>query len=166
MAELNLPAWVRQEEDYRPSSDRDFFISRSLLRLMSILFSIRKQAALQTTYRGLAAGRLVFVFVVVLLVVNTRLGAFLLTVLAGELVLLCFLPAMTVRIILRNALAGMIFSALLLLPALFFSKAPAAVLIPMKTFLTVACLSLLTESVSWHTLTASLRVFHVPAIFI
>ena len=166
MSELKLPAWVRQEEHYAPSADRDFFISRSLLRLMGVLFRIRKQAGQQTGSQGLAAGSLLFSLLLVVLVVSTQQSAFLLTVLALELVLLCFMPAELIRVILRNALAGLFFSGLLMLPAVFLGGSPAVVLIPFKTFLTVTCLSLLTGCLSWHTLTASLRVFHVPGMFI
>lgn len=166
MAELKLPEWAMREENYKPSGDRDFFISRSLLRLMGVLLHIRRQAKNVMNYKGLAAGRLLFVFIVVLLTVGTRMGAFLLLVLTGELVLLCFMPGSTILRILRNALLAMLFSALVLLPALFLGSAPAIVLIPLKTFLTVTCLSILNESLPWHVLTASLRVFHVPQIFI
>ena len=166
MAELKLPAWAGNEESYTPSSDRDFFISRSLLRLMGILFQIRRQAKINGRSRQGAAGRMLFVGMVVLLTVSARTSAFLLLVLAGELVRLCFLSGETIRIILRNALAAMFFSALVLLPSLFWGAAPAVVLIPMKTFLTVAALSILTETLPWHMLTASLRVFRVPHIFI
>jgi len=166
MAAIELPQWAKEEECYKPSSDRDFFISRSLLRLMGILFRIRKQADYDTFTKETAAGQLLFVFVVILLVVGARTGVFLLTVLAGELVLLCRMSGEAIRVILRNAAAAMFFSALILLPALWIGRAPAVVLIPAKTFLTVVCLSLVTEKLPWHTLTASLRVFCLPQLFI
>lgn len=166
MSNISLPAWVQQEENYRPSADRDFFISRSLLRLMGVLFRIRRQVRNGQARTGTAAGRLLAAILVILLLVSARTAVFLLVVLAAELVLLCLLPAMTARVVLRNGLAGMFFSALVVLPALFLGPAPAVVLIPAKTFLTVGCLSMLTESLPWHTLTACLRYFHIPALFI
>ncbi len=166
MSELKLPAWIRQEENYAPSADRDFFISRSLLRLMGVLFQIRKQADRQAGSRGLAAGSLFFALLLVVLIVSTQQSVFLLTVLALELVVLCVMPAGLIRSVLRNALAAFFFSGLLMLPAAFLSGAPAVVLIPCKTFLTVTCLSLLTGCLSWHAITASLRVVHVPGMFI
>ena len=33
---MKLPEWAAREEIYNPGSDRDYFISRSLLRLVSI----------------------------------------------------------------------------------------------------------------------------------
>ena len=34
---MKLPEWVQREETYNPGRDRDYFISRSLLRLVSVL---------------------------------------------------------------------------------------------------------------------------------
>ena len=34
---MKLPEWAVREEIYNPGSDRDYFISRSLLKIVSIL---------------------------------------------------------------------------------------------------------------------------------
>ena len=40
---MKLPEWAQREEIYNPGRDRDYFISRSLLRLVSILKALRQQ---------------------------------------------------------------------------------------------------------------------------
>ena len=41
---MKIPAWAMKEEKYEPTRDRDYFISRSLLRVMRVLFSFQQQA--------------------------------------------------------------------------------------------------------------------------
>ena len=40
---MKLPEWAVREEIYNPGSDRDYFISRSLLKIVSILTALRGQ---------------------------------------------------------------------------------------------------------------------------
>ena len=160
-----LPDWVKEEEPYHPGKDRDAFISRSLLRLLSILQVMRSQGQKATTTIG-AAPALLMVFFMVLLVVSARTSAFLWAVLAGELVLLCFRPGPQLRSILSAAMGAMTFSALLVGPSFFLGNGKYMLLLPCKTFLTVTALMLLQGSFSWHSLTGALQRFHVPGILI
>ena len=114
----------------------------------------------------LRPGWQLFVLVLTVLVVSARTQVFLFTVLAGILVLLCLRPGEESLRIVRQALAAAFVSALLLLPSLWLGGGRALLLIPGKTFLTVSALGPLVEGTSWHALTASLRLFHVPPLFI
>ncbi len=163
MSELKLPDWVYEKEEYQPTGGRDYFISRSLLRVLSVLLRLRAQSRRRA---GLQPGALLLTLTVIGLVVGSQTQAFLLTVLAGVLVLLCLRPGDEILRILRQALAAALFAALLLLPSLWLGGGRAVLLLPAKTFLTVAVLGLLVEGISWHALTGSLRLFHVPALFI
>ena len=163
MSELKLPDWVYKTETHQPSGGRDYFISRSLLRVLDVLLRLRAQSRRPA---GLRPGWLLFVLVLTVLVVSARTQVFLFTVLAGILVLLCLRPGEESLRIVRQALAAAFVSALLLLPSLWLGGGRALLLIPGKTFLTVSALGLLVEGTSWHALTASLRLFHVPPLFI
>ena len=70
------------------------------------------------------------------------------------------------RQLLGNALAASVFSAFLVLPAIWLGNGSNVLLIPCKTFLTVAALGLLTRFLPWNQLTAAMRVFHLPQVVI
>ena len=163
MSVLKLPDWVYRKEEYQPSGGRDYFISRSLLRVLSVLLRLRTQSQ---QHGSVQPGIQLLVLLVIALVVSSRTQVFLMTVLAGVLLLLCSRPGGESLRILRQAVTAAAFAALLLLPSLWLGGSRVLLLIPAKTFLTVSVLGLLVEGISWHVLTRSLRFFHVPPLFI
>ena len=76
------------------------------------------------------------------------------------------LDGRALRQLLGNALAASVFSAFLVLPAIWLGNGSNVLLIPCKTFLTVAALGLLTRFLPWNQLTAAMRVFHLPQVVI
>ena len=102
---MKLPEWVQREETYNPGRDRDYFISRSLLRLVSVLKALRQQHGPSRWNVG-AGPALITTLVMILLIVLCRTTAFLWAVLAGELVLLAFHPGRQLRTTLAAALAA------------------------------------------------------------
>ena len=119
---MNLPKWVLTEENYQPDGDRDYFISRSLLRIMKILRSIRYQSRRRQLEKFSAVGALSFVIMLIILCVSARTINFLICILALELITMCLLDGKTIRQILQNSLAMTIFSACFVLPSIFLGN--------------------------------------------
>ena len=143
---LKLPDWAGQDEVYTPDRDRDYYITRSLLRLMLVLDALRQQARRRqhcTALLGLLA-----------------------TVLLILTLLLCLLPARTLRRVLAGALLATLFCALIVLPALWLGNGQRVLLLPAKTFLTVTALNLLQQNFAWHSLTHACRQLRVPGVII
>ncbi|WP_199663365.1 energy-coupling factor transporter transmembrane protein EcfT [Mitsuokella sp. AF33-22] len=163
---MDLPAWAKREENYRPDRDRDAFISRSLLRLLGVLQVLRAQAA--RGHHGHAPFCLFLLVLLILFIATARTSAFLWLVLGGELVLLCFLPGDVLRKNLLGALTAGLLSLVLILPALLIWGGGPYLLLPFKTVLCVIALNLLQEYFSWHEITGALRTFRLPseAVFI
>lgn len=166
MEAKTLPDWVYKKEEYSPSSDRDFFISRSILRILQILLQVREQPQVQQRTKVQAGGKLVLLFLVILLTTNARTGAFLLLVFSGELVLLCQLSSARLLRIFRLAGAAAFFSFCVLLPSDFWGNQQGFLLLTGKSFLTVTAVALVAETSSWNALTAGLRFFRLPQLFI
>ena len=162
---MKLPEWAQREEIYNPGRDRDYFISRSLLRLVSILKALRQQHG-PSRWSVAPGPALMTALLMILLIVLCRTMAFLWAVLAGELVLLAFHPGRQLRPTLAAALAASAVCAVIVAPAFFLGNGRHVFLLPCKTCLTVLCLMLLQQNVSWHKLTAALRAFHVPSLVI
>ena len=163
---IKLPQWVLKEEIYQPDSDRDYFISRSLLRVMRILRSLRYQSKRKRIENISAVGALSFIVILTLLCVGARTLDFLFCILTLECIILCLLDGLTIRQVLCNSLMMSIFSAIFVLPSFFMGNRTLIILLPFKTFLTVTALSLLTSFFRWHQITAALKYFHIPSIVV
>ena len=161
-----IPDWAKREENYEPLRDRDNFISRSLLHIMGALFAVRAQAGRDCSGVVSPVAALLCAAVLTFLCAAANTTAFLLCLAAALLVVLCFSDARQILRILRRALGAAFFSLLLVLPAVVFFGAAKSLLIPLKTFLTMGILCLLTEFFPWHGLTAALRFFRVPTMFV
>lgn len=166
MEKIELPSWVKREEHYTPVTDRESFISRSVLRLMQVLFKIKQQDTGAFTEDSNSVIKLSFVIFMVLLIVSSRNAAFLLSVFAVEMVCLSLLRGLAIRRILKASLLAASFCGLILLPAVLGGNAHTFTLLVIKTFLTVVCMSLLRETMPWNALTSGLRFLHVPHMFI
>ncbi len=163
---IKLPEWVLHEENYKPSGDRDYFISRSLLRIMNILRALRYQSRRQRLEKISAAGALCFVLALIIFCAVARTINFLLSVLALELVILCLLEGKIIWRLIRNSLAMSLFSLIFVLPAFFMGHKALIILLPFKTFLTVTALGLLTTFFRWHDITRAMKLFRVPNVII
>ena len=91
---MKLPEWVQREETYNPAVTGIISISRSLLRLVSVLKALRQQHGPSRWNVG-AGPALITTLVMILLIVLCRTTASSRAVLAGELVLLPSIPAVS-----------------------------------------------------------------------
>ena len=158
---MKFPTWARHDEDYHPSRDRDAFLSRSLLRVMDILFSLRAQG--RRTSRIPALGALLLLFAWILFIVLAQTTTLLFIATAVALAVLAVFSGRAIRRVLGGAFAAALFSLLLVLPAFFLSAGGwRALLLPWKSFLTMAGVMMLAESLMWHDVTRALARLHVP----
>ena len=166
MSIINLPQWILKDEHYQPDGDRDYFISRSLLRMMKMLQSLRFQSRRKPFENISAVGAFCFTIMIILFCVSASKLNFLFCVLALELVILCTLDGQMISQILSNSLTMTIFCALFVLPSILFGTRTLLVILPMKTFLTMTALGLLSSLFRWHQITEALRFFCIPTTVI
>jgi len=166
MGASKLPDWATKEEHYEPKADREAFISRSLLRVIGVLSVMELQSSDRAPKNFSPFAALGFAALLILLCASSHASAFLLCVLAMELVLLCLLPGEKIVVILRRSLPATLLGFILALPALWLNRGVLMMLLPAKTFLTVTALGLLTYFFPWHDLTAALRFFRLPEVVI
>lgn len=161
-----LPTWALREENYNAEDDSDYFISRSLLRIMKILRSLRYQSRRKQIEKFSAAGAIFFTGILILLCVSSQTTNFLFCVLAVELIFLCLQDGRTIRVIIQNSFMAATVGAIFVLPSFFFGNTNLLIIMPLKIFLTTTVLGLLTNFFRWHQLTEALKKFRVPAVVI
>lgn len=166
MNKIILPDWVLRDENYEPKGDRDGFIFRSLLRIVGALSTIRSQGARKPPQHISAVSAIGFSLLIVILTAASHAATFLLSVLALELVVMCFLNGREILVLLRRGFFAAGFSFFLILPAFFIGSGSTVLLLPAKTFLSITAIGLLTIFFPWHRLTAALSFFRAPTIAI
>ena len=152
-------------ERYVPGKDTDRFIGKSILKLMGVLSRIRgggKAVAGSVSAPLLLAGTLYLI----ILCACARNAMFLYAVLAVVLVRSCFLPGRDLKGIVLTALPVSALTAVLLLPAVFLGSPRTMLTVALKVFLSVMQVGILSHTVPWNRLTAGLRFYHVPDLFI
>lgn len=161
----SIPKWMREEETYIPAGGRDGFLVKSMLRLMSVLVKMRASGSAGDMGAG-APVKVFYTLYLIVLIACSRNWFFSLTILAGFLVRLCFLPGRDLTRCFFTTFFAALFSLLLMVPA-FFMGSPRAILnISGKVFLSVGLIQLLSATTSWNRITESLRSFCVPDIFL
>ncbi len=160
-----IPEWLLKNENYEAEPDHDGFLEKSLLRILAVLAGFRRRASL-SPYQGAAAPRLLLVFLLILLVSLSRNALYLYTVLAVFLLRIALLPLSMLRRIMQSAFTAGLFSALLMLPAVFLGAPRSMVTLALKVFFSAGLLALLSETTAWNRLAAGFRMLRLPSLFI
>lgn len=162
-----LPAWLKNEETYTPSKDRDAFINKSILSLLGVISRIRSQSVYsQGKYQANAAIKLVFTLLLAVLVSLSSQFIFIIAVAACLLLRLSAMKANMILKILKPTLTFTLVTFIILLPSLLMGNPYSAMTITPKVFCTILAVGILSRTTRWDMLTSALRVLLLPNLFI
>lgn len=165
-AAVALPAWLTQPEDYQAGTDRDGFITKSILSVTGVLARLRMDDGKSSRYSPSAPCKLICGLVCILLTSLARNYAFVLIVLALVLLRATLLPAKVLSRTAAVAGGAAALSALLMLPALLLGQSQSALLVGTKVLVTVSIAMIVAGTTPAHELTRGLRSLHVPGIVV
>lgn len=165
MKNTELPSWMLEQPAYEPESDRDGFITKSILKLMSLMIAVRDNAASKSNGAG-AAMKLIATLALIILAAMSRNMFFTWCLIAGFLVRLLFVPGPVLLRIMKSAFGVTLLSMLILLPSVFLGSPRTMLTVSLKVFLSVGLISLMSLTMPWNEVTEALRIFHVPDMFI
>lgn len=160
-----VPEWMLQEEKYSPKMDHDGFIIRSLMKIMSLLSEFRSNAALKQSYFSTRAKLIATLLVIILECTATNMF-FVYIIFAGVMVVLSTLKGQSIRKIIGSAMPAAVFSALIVLPAFLMGNHNLMVTVVLRVFISVTVIGIMSVTSPWNEVTGSLKVFHLPDIFI
>lgn len=161
-----IPDWLFLEEAYEPAKDREGFLQKTILTILSALKKIRapkeygKQSKIAPVLRIAGA-----VFVILLLSLS-RQAEFLGGVLLYLLIRLAFFNGKTIIRILKSSSGAFAFSLVILLPSVLMGNMTSWVLIPLKVFMSVTMLGILSETIPWNRMTGGLKILRIPDVVI
>ena len=162
---VRLPSWMDGSDPYEPQKDREGFLTKSLLKLGSILALARDTT--RTAESGASAVvKLIYTLLFIVLISVSKNMFFTYLCLAGFLVRCTVLPSGQLLRVFRGAVPAMLLSMLLLLPAVFLGQPRGMLTVSLKVFLSVGLLGLMAVTTPWNKMTEGLRFFRIPDIFI
>lgn len=162
-----MPEWLLKEENYIPQADKDTFINKSILSLLSILSRIRNHTGYNT--KGLqvsAVLKVAFTFLLIVLLTLSRSFMFTIIVIVYLISLLSLMRADQIIKILKVSFVFGLFTVILLLPSAFWGNYYSIIMITPKIFATVMAVNILSYSTPWNSITNALKTFFIPDIFI
>lgn len=163
----DMPQWLLKEENYCPQSDRDAFINKSILSLLSILSRIKTQGAgAAGKYSVNAAFKVAFTFLLLIMLSVSQSSSFVIVVIVYLLAALSLMEAKTIVKILKVSIVMTLFTFVILLPAAVGGNTYSGIMITSKVFATITAVNILSRSTGWSSITSALKRFFVPDIFI
>lgn len=164
--ETFLPSWMCESESYEPNIDKDGFITKSTQAVLGVLAKLKWNEGKDARFSASPSLKLCYTLLFILLIACSKNYLFSLIMVAGTILALASYPASAIRQILSGTMGAVLFSALILLPAVFMGNPQILLTIGTKVFLSVTLIGMLSAGTSWNKLTASLRAFRIPDIFI
>lgn len=163
---MEIPDWLRKNEQYLPQTDKDTFIGKSILALLRVIAKIRAQGGDKENFKINTTLMVAFTLLLIVLLSISQSFPFVITVCVYLLALISLMPAANIIKILKIVFIMAAFSFLILLPSAIIGNSYSAVMITSKITATVAAVNWLSHSAKWSSITASLKRFFVPDIFI
>lgn len=164
--ETVLPSWMCESEAYEPNIDKDGFITKSAQAILGVLAKLKWNAGKDRRFSASPSLKLCYTFLFILLTACSKNYQFSLIMVAGTILALASYPASAMKQILSGTIGAVLFSIFILLPAVFMGNPQILLTIGTKVFLSVTLIGMLSAGTAWNKLTASLRAFHIPDIFI
>ena len=162
-----MPDWLLKDEKYSPQSDRDAFINKSIVGILSILSRIRTQDSNGTAkYSVNAALKVAFTFLLLIMVSISQSTAFVTVIIVYLLVAVSLMEASQIVKILKVSLIMAFFTFVILLPSALLGNTYSIVMITAKVFISITAVNILSHSTRWNAVTSALKSFFVPDIFI
>lgn len=162
-----MPEWLLKEENYNPQADKDTFINKSILSLLSLVSRIKNQSGHKTDKFFVNSSlKVFFTFMLIVLLSISRSFAFIVVIVVYLLVLLSMMEGDEIFKILRVSFIMSCFTFIILLPAALSGNSYSSVMITTKVFATITAVNILSYSSKWHSITSALKRFFMPDLFI
>lgn len=137
-----------------------------VMRLISGIMNTEKNTGKRIESGISPALRLVVSIVTILLCAISRNAFFTGCVIGIELLRTALMDAEAIRSILERTILPVIFTAILMIPAVFLGSPGTFGTVTIKVFESVLVLSVLNEEVAWNEMTGALSELHAPQMFV
>ncbi len=163
-----MTEWLKKKDWYYPPEDRDVFIDKSILSVLTMLSGIRWAGKPENgiIYRIDATLKFIFTFIIILLLSLSQNPGF---ILLCDSYIILTLGLLCIKDIKRTAaviIAAGIFTALILLPSAVMGNMHNSIILLLKISGSLTAVNILANSTKWSRLTRSMKFIKLPDIFI
>ena len=145
-----LPSWMCETEQYVPSIDKDGFITKSTQAVLGVLSKLKWKEGEDRCLSASPSLKLCYTFLYILLTACSKNYVFSLIMAGGSILALATYPAETMKQILSGTFGAVLFSALILLPAVFIGNPQILLIITTKVFVSVTLIGILSAGTFWY----------------
>ncbi|MCR5667070.1 MAG: energy-coupling factor transporter transmembrane protein EcfT [Eubacterium sp.] len=160
-----IPSWMQKEESYAAVKDRDRFITKSMLNILSLLERFRENGSVYCNGIN-ALVKLIYTIYAIVLTACSHNMLFTYFLLGAFVIRSCFLRERQLSRVMSGAVIATMMSVLFLLPSVFMGSPATMLTISLKVFFSVGMLLLMSVTTRWNMLTGALRCIGIPDIFI
>lgn len=162
----NLPNWLTQEQNYSPKKDKDSFINKSINALVKALSRLKNENGLTKAKEYNIPLRLFGIFAIIIMTSLSKNFSFVILMITLMLIKIAFMNSKNIRIWFNTILPVIIFSALILTPAIFLGSPKTMLTILGKIFVCASLVLTLNLTTGFNEITKGLKAFFVPDIII
>ncbi|KNF07698.1 cobalt transport protein [Gottschalkia purinilytica] len=160
--------WMFKEDEYTPSNDKNNFIDKSIFSILGVLSRIKSSNTNKENfiYNIKCEMKLISTILIVVLVSLSTNYKFIIGVGIYLLTLISSLDKCDIKKILSISIVVPIFTFITLIPSIYFGGNYHELLIVGKVFITILTTSILSYTTMWNEIVRSLKLIHIPDIFI
>lgn len=159
--------WLSVSEDYHPPKDRDRFVDKSIMSILGIIGKLKSKDSGNRKERKVnATVQVAFTFVFLILISLSRNIQFLRVMGVYVLLLISMMEGKQILRVLRLTAGGVLFSAVIMLPAFFMGNGYSSIMTVFKVALTVSMVGIISQSLDWVRLTGTLKLFFLPDLLL
>ena len=155
-----------RQENYTPSADKEAFLTRSIKSVLSVLARFRFDEGKDGRFSASPSLKLFYTILYIILTACSENYLFVLIMCVAVTVRLAFFSASAIRQILSGTAGAVMISLFLLLPAASMGNPQTLMNITARVYVSVTLVGILSAGTSWNKLTASMRTFRIPSLFI
>lgn len=163
-----LPEWMNNKDEYMPPKDGGIFILKTIRSLGKVMSRIRIQKGHEKEKHLPSLFKLFLTFAIIILISIVKEKMVIMAVMAGVLIYLASWPAMDIWNILKAGLMATFLTGIFLSAAICLWPEGLInyMMLILKVFLSVICLSIFNHTTQWNHITRDLRRIHVPGVVI
>ena len=162
-----MPEWLFKKDDYIPSIQKNTFINKSILSILSVLTKFKYNKDYGLNRFGInTISKLISAILLIILVSLSRSLGFLIIIDVYLLLIMSLLKTEEIKHIIKMAVGITIFTSIILLPSMFMGNKSNSMLIVIKTLTTVTIVNITSSVSKWNDITKTLKLLFIPDIFI
>lgn len=165
-SEVIIPEWMKDNAVNQSGKKSSHFADKSRIGILKVLSKLHFSSGNGGRYSASAVIKLSATLLIIILIACSRNMLLVYILATGILIRLCLVKGEYIRAILGGSVVSTIFTAIILLPAVFMGNPRTMLTVSIKVFCSVTMVNLMAKTTVWNELTSAMKVFFVPDIFV